>query len=128
MDHEKQRLLDDVILFGVEGLDLTEAQHADIISKYGAVGRWLDAEDSYLRVYLPTIFAQGSMAIGTACRPIGRDEIDIDLVCQLILPPEITQAVAKQLVGARLKENATYAEMLVEKNGCWRLVYAGQVL
>lgn len=126
MDHDKQQLLDDLIRFGVESLDLTEAQHAELINEYGAVGRWLDADDSFLRVYLPTIFAQGSAAIGTTCRPIGRDEVDIDLVCQMVLPAEITQAVAKALVGKRLKENATYADMLVEKNRCWRLVYAGQ--
>ena len=41
-------------------------------------------------------------------------------------PSDITQAVAKELVGGRLKENATYADMLAEKNRCWRLVYAGQ--
>lgn len=126
MDHDKQRLLDDLIRFGVESLDLTEAQHADMISKYGAVGRWLDADDSFLRIYSPTIFAQGSAALGTTCRAVGRDEVDIDLVCQMLLPTEISQAAAKALVGKRLRENATYADMLVEKNRCWRLVYAGQ--
>ena len=126
MDHEKQRLLDDLFLFGVESLDLTESQHADAVRKYSAVGQWLDAPDSALQVYSPTIFPQGSIAIGTACKPVGRDEMDIDLVCEMILPPEINQSQAKQLVGARLKENATYAEMVNEKNRCWRLIYAGQ--
>ena len=90
------------------------------------VGQWLDAPDSALQVYSPTIFPQGSIAIGTTCKPVGRDEMDIDLVCEMILPPEINQSQAKQLVGERLKENATYAEMVNEKNRCWRLIYAGQ--
>ena len=126
MDREKQRLLDEVLLMGAECLDLTESEHADAVGKYGAVGRWLDAWDSALRVYRPVVFVQGSVAIGTASKAVGREERDIDLVCRMHLPYEISQARAKQMVGERLRQNRNYAEILEEKNRCWRLNYAGQ--
>ena len=111
---------------GAECLDLTESEHADAVGKYEAVGRWLDAWDSALRVYRPVVFVQGSVAIGTASKAVGREERDIDLVCRMHLPHEISQARAKQMVGERLRQNGNYAEILEEKNRCWRLNYAGQ--
>ena len=127
MDRAKQRLLDELLLMGAECLDLTESEHADAVGKYGAVGRWLDARESALRIYRPVVFVQGSVAIGTASKAVGREERDIDLVCRMHLPHEISQARAKQMVGERLRQNGTYAEILEEKNRCWRLNYAGQL-
>ena len=126
MDTKKQQLLDELLLISAECLDLTEWEHSDAVNKYGAVGRWLDAPDSALRVYRPVVFVQGSMAIGTATKALGREERDIDLVCRMRLPPGISQARVKQLVGERLRQNRHYAEILEEKNRCWRLKYAGQ--
>ena len=126
MDREKLRLLDELLLMGAECLDLTESEHTDAVAKYGAVGRWLDAWDSPLKVYQPVVFVQGSVATGTASKAVGREERDIDLVCRMNLPLEISQARAKDMVGQRLRENRTYAEILEEKNRCWRLNYAGQ--
>ena len=126
MEFEKQRLLDEILGFGIESLSLTEAQHEDVIAKYSAMGRLLNAPDSVLQPYSPTIFPQGSFALGTTTKPAGQDEFDLDLVCEMALPSHITQAKAKQLVGDRLRKNTTYAEMLQEKNRCWRLIYAGQ--
>ena len=126
MDQQKQRQLDELLLLGLESLDLTEAQFYDAIAKYEAVGRCLAAPGSVLAAYSPTIYAQGSMAIGTTNKAVGRDERDIDLVCEMSLPKTMSQAEAKRLLGQCLKENATYATMLKEKNRCWRLVYAGE--
>lgn len=126
MDRAKQRLLDELLLMGAEFLDLTESEHADAVDKYGAVGRWLDARDSALRAYRPVVFVQGSVAIGTASKAVGREERDIDLVCRMLLPPDVSQARAKQMVGERLRQNGNYAEILEEKNRCWRLNYAGR--
>ena len=64
--------------------------------------------------------------IGTTNKPVGRDERDIDLVCEMNLPATISQAEAKRLLGQCLMENTTYAKMLQEKNRCWRLIYAGE--
>ena len=125
MDRSKLQQLDQLLLHGLESLCLTETQHQDAVSKFEAVGRWLNVPGSILAPYSPTVFAHGSMAIGTTNKPVGRDERDIDLVCEMLLPDWISQADGKSLLGRRIKEHATYAEMLEEKNRCWRLIYAG---
>ena len=126
MDQQRQQQLDELLLHGLESLDLTEAQFNDAVAKYETVGRWLAAPGSVLAPYSPTIYAQGSMAIGTTNKPVGRDERDIDLVCEMRLPATMSQAETKRLLGQCLMESATYARMLEEKNRCWRLVYAGE--
>jgi len=126
VNQQKQQQLDELLLHGLESLDLTQAQFNDAIAKYEAVGRCLAAPGSVLAPYSPTIYAQGSMAIGTTNKAVGRDERDIDLVCEMVLPVTISQAEAKRLLGQCLMENAIYATMLKEKNRCWRLVYAGE--
>jgi hypothetical protein len=126
VDHERLKQLDELLKLGLESLDLSEAQHNDAVAKYQAVGQWLDADDSLLASYDPTIYAQGSMATGTTNKIIGQDERDIDLVCEMRLPESVMQAEAKRLLGQRLKESKVYSTMLEEKNRCWRLVYAGE--
>ena len=66
------------------------------------------------------------MAIGTTNKPVGQDERDIDLVCEMALPAHINQSQVKKMLGDRLRENETYAAILKEKNRCWRLSYSGQ--
>ena len=66
------------------------------------------------------------MAIGTATKPVGRDEFDLDLMCQLLIQSGANPAEVKRIVGQRLRDHDTYRKMLREKNRCWRLVYAGE--
>lgn len=101
----------------------TQAERAQ--ASYEAVGQWLaDARDSHLGS--SAIYLQGSTALGTVVKPIGRNEHDVDLVCHI---PELSRrlppALCKQLVGDRLKENERYRAILDEKPRCWRLNYAG---
>lgn len=105
-------------------IDLTESQYETAKDRYEAVSTWLAEDESpFLRV--ASIYAQGSIAVGTANKPIGRDEFDVDLVCHL---PSVgagsDPAAVKALIGNRLKAHATYASMLEEKQRCWRLCYA----
>jgi hypothetical protein len=70
---------------------------------------------------------QGSTALGTTVKPVGRNEYDVDLVCHIPgagrwLPP----ALCKKLVGDRLKANQRYSALLEEKPRCWRLNYANE--
>ncbi len=109
-----------------DGLDLTASQYDAAVKGYTSVGEWLGKPDSNLAKYKPVVYPQGSIALGTSVRPLGQEEFDIDAVCQLTLPDCITQKEAKELVGARLRQNATYNKMLKEKNRCWRLQYAGE--
>lgn len=108
-----------------EELDITEAEYEQAKQHYEAVGGWLDEEDSCLHRYRPRIYAQGSIALGTVVKPIGKDEFDIDLVCELAMasdqhPP----GSVYQMVGKRLRENKRYEGKVTPKNRCWRLDYA----
>jgi hypothetical protein len=60
-------------------LELTDAQYALAKKRYEGVGEWLaNAEDPLLRSL--SIYLQGSTALGTTVKPIGRNEHDVDLV------------------------------------------------
>lgn len=125
MDKARQALLSDLLYAGARELDLTPTQHARAVEHYEAVGSYLD--EGPLMVYSPLIFTQGSIAIGTATKPIGKEEYDIDLMCKLRTGSQnLSPAELKLLVGNRLKEHTTYKNMLTEKNRCWRLSYAGE--
>jgi hypothetical protein len=124
-DTERLAELDRILTAAAVSLDLSPSKHQDAVSKYTAVGNFLAEEDSVLAPFNPVIYAQWSLALGTAVKPLQRAEFDIDLVCLLELPNSVSQAQAKTLVGQRLREHKVYADMLEEKNRCWRLNYAG---
>ena len=125
LDRDRIDYLDRIFLNAADSLDLTKTQHDSAVEKYGAVGTWLD-EDPYLKRFSPKIFPQGSFALGTCVKPLGRQEFDVDTTCVLQIPNSITPAALKKLVGDRLKQHGTYSGMLEEKNRCWRLNYAGE--
>lgn len=65
------------------------------------------------------------MNLGTVIKPIDdRDDYDMDLVCLLKNGQYLSLKDIKNLVGDRLKENATYLQKL-EKEGkrCWTMQY-----
>ena len=123
---DRTKTLNQLLLQGTESLDISESQHQKAVSHYTAIGKWLSKEYTLLYPYGMQIFAQGSFALGTAVKPLGGDEFDIDLVALGNFPDEMPPSMVKYLVGRRLEENTTYANMLEEKNRCWRLNYAGQ--
>ena len=103
--------------------------YAEAKKRYNAVGAWLEADDSELAPYSPIISPQGSFAFGTAVRPVGSDEYDVDAVCQLELSPsQVTQRQLKALVGDRLKHpQSRYKNMIEPIDGgrrCWTIRYA----
>ena len=108
-------------------LQITERQYASAEEKYKAVGKWLSASDSQLRIYEPIIFSQGSFRIGTTVKPLARDEYDIDLVCQLQKDVEITDPMELlENVYQRIKSKAIYKPPISEKkNRCIRINYKG---
>jgi len=117
----------DAILMGIsEALDISEDRYEDAVSKYEAVGKWLDANDSPLHIYKPDIYAQGSFRLGTVVKPLsGSDEYDIDLVCHLEIDKDnISQEDLSNMVGDRLKANKEYKRMLEPGRRCWTLNYA----
>jgi len=108
-----------------QDLDLTAEQVKRAKSAYEAVAKWLAGSFHPLLSDID-VYPQGSTALGTATRPLGRDEFDVDLIC-LVLKGHAHMAPedVKKIIGDRLRENQTYAKMLVEKKRCWRLDYAG---
>lgn len=122
----KRRMLGVVLDELFAQIDLTDSQYETAKARYEAVSAWLaEGESSFLQD--AAIYAQGSIAVGTANKPIGRAEFDVDLVCHL---PSVgatsSPAAVKALIGDRLKGHATYASMLEEKQRCWRLCYANE--
>ncbi len=126
MDNARRDALSRLLVAGAKELDLTPSQHARAVKHYEAVGEYLGKRESPIAQFSPLVFAQGSMVIGTATKPVGRDEFDLDLMCRLLIQSQNDPAVVKQLVGKRLRSHKTYRKMLREKNRCWRLVYTGE--
>lgn len=107
-------------------LDITETQRQTAQSRYEAVGNWI-ADGAAPKLESAAISPQGSIALGTATKPVGKNEFDVDLICHLAHVTRATPPWAiKHLVGERLQQNTRYAEMLEEKQRCWRLNYAGE--
>ncbi len=110
-----------------ESLDISEAQYEAAVKHYGAVGEWLNRDDSPIANHRPKIFPQGSFRLGTVIKPINdTEEYDIDLVCEMesLSKEQITQKQLRDSVGDRLKDNELYRKMLVEGNRCWTLQYS----
>ena len=109
----------------VNEISIPMSKYEEAESHYMTVGEWLASEDSELAKYEPSIYAQGSFALGTAIKPINKEEYDVDAVCKLNIPiTAITQANLKKIVGDRLKKNNKYKSMLEEKKRCWTLKYS----
>lgn len=109
-----------------QALELTDTQEKLAEGHYTAVGEWLaGSDDPVLRG--AAIYVQGSTALGTTVRPLGRDEHDVDLVCFVPeLAPSMPPAFLKARIGDRLRQNGHYKPMLEEKPRCWRLNHAGE--
>lgn len=109
-----------------EQFELTATQSEQAETRYNSVSAWL-AGSSHPALAGVSIYVQGSTAIGTTVKPIGRNEHDVDLIARLqdaarAYPP----ALVKKLIGDRLKEHSVYDRLLEEKCRCWRLDYANE--
>jgi len=122
----RQSQLTGILELICQQLELTETQRQSAENRYMAIGRWL-AEDNSPALKTATIYPQGSVALQTTVRPWQQQEFDLDLVCHVMGASALTSPTAlKQLVGDRLKANATYEQLLEEKPRCWRIIYADE--
>lgn len=122
----RQSQLTGILELICQQLELTETQRRLAEERYMAIGRWL-AQDHGPALQTATIYPQGSIALQTTVRPWRQQEFDLDLVCHVMAAGRLTSPTAlKQLVGDRLKANATYEKLLEEKPRCWRLSYADE--
>ena len=107
-------------------LELTESQYELARGRYEGVGRWL-AESDHPALHDLQIYVQGSTAIGTTVKPIGRSEHDVDLIAHMKDPARAyAPAAVKKLIGDRLKEHGKYRPLVEEMCRCWRLDYANE--
>jgi hypothetical protein len=106
-----------------QGLELSDSQFELAKSRYEAVGRWLAGAEEKL-IHTVLIYPQGSTAIGTTVKPVGRIEHDVDLVSHVVEPDQlISPAALKFAIGNRLRSNGLYAPILEEMGRSWRINY-----
>jgi len=122
--HTRQQAFD-LLEKACQEFEPTDAQFEMAGNRYEAAGEWLsNATDR--RLAGAQIYPQGSHSHGTAIKPIGRLEHDVDLICFAPnFPPYEKPSILKQIVGARLRENGNYRPLVEEKLRCWRMNYAG---
>lgn len=108
-----------------ESLQLEPTQYDRMHESYDAVCRWLSAREGGMGSFSPTMYAQGSAAIGTTIKPKREDEFDLDFVFQ-VAGFNGTAMELYQAVFNRLKANGTYAPKLKPMRRCVRIEYAGQ--
>jgi len=120
--------LDDLLARVCFELQLSPTRYKEAVERYEAVCCWLEAEGSPVASYIPTIYPQGSMRIGTTVKPLGREEHDLDFVCEFQVDASTIEAPIEllQRVAERLNEHKVYSELLEVKNRCVRLNYANE--
>src|ERR1700726_1090904 len=119
-------MLDELLDYSCSELQLSPTNHGKADTRYHAVSEWLSAAESPLYNYDPVIYPQGSFRIGTTVYPIGRNEHDLDFVCEMNVDWSRTSAVsALEAVEQRLRAHGTYAPMVERMKRCIRLSYAG---
>src|ERR1051325_11122369 len=77
-----QTALDELLALICEELQISESKFKLAEQRYHAIADWLDADDSPLRRFSPTIYPQGSVATGTTIPPFAHLEYDLDMVCE----------------------------------------------
>ena len=127
--HINRKRLNLILRDLADELDVPPSKYREAKDHYEAVCAWLDAADSELSCYQLSIYPQGSFALGTAVKPLGGEEYDVDTVCLLQLTTDqVTQKQLKDLVGNRLKHpQSRYKDMIEPRNGgrrCWTIRYA----
>lgn len=123
---DKTSQLDDLLKLICEDLQLPSSRYDGAVNCYQAVSNWLEADGSSVAVFNPTIYPQGSMKIGTTVKPFGRDEYDLDFVCEFQFRADHLQSPLQllKLLESRLREHQIYRAILEVKNRCIRLNYA----
>ncbi len=104
-------------------LQISGTQYREAEQKYSKIQKQLHAQNSPFACYNLEIFPQGSFAIGTTVKPLGRDEYDVDLVCLLnncttieIPPIQLLTDLRNFLIPLYGKENIELKKRCVSIN------------
>ena len=119
--------LDDLLDAICEKLQLSPTEYQLAEQRYEGIGTYLDRH-KLLSPFRPRVYPQGSVVLGTTVRPKGRQEHDIDLVCELqIEPSAVPNPVAVlDLVQQSIQESEVYRRLTERKNRCICLNYVGK--
>lgn len=115
-----------------ELLDISESHHDLAVTRYRAIGNWLDREKNVASSE-PQIYPQGSFLLGTVTRSISaEDDYDLDFVVELKHPDiYLTPWRLKNSVGEGIKSyvdnNSNMVSLQKEGRRCWTLDYMGSV-
>lgn len=124
------KLAEDYIEALAKELDINDNRYEQAQNRYHSLGKWLDRDASLVRNFSPSVYAQGSFALGTVIKPYtDNEEYDIDVACELkrLSKSEVTQEELKNLLGEEIESYRRAHSMkkeLVEKRRCWELGYA----
>jgi hypothetical protein len=111
----------------IADVELTPTQYEEAKTSYESVAEVLQKPGSPIRSYIPAIFPQGSMRMGTTIRPIWLDAFDLDMVCRLSFSGRHhTPNAVFEWIWEALGQDATYREMRQRRNRCIRLIYKGR--
>lgn len=109
-------------------VQLSKTEHKKAQEHYKAIADWLlDPSSPLFRLY-PSIYAQGSMAIGTEVKPLRNSKVDLDQVCACDCEslPDSSPRQIYDLVLNRLLQSGVYASRITQLPKCIRISYAHQ--
>ncbi len=114
----------------VSELAVDERRYEQAEASYKSVGNWLNRDESTIARFDPSVYVQGSFAMGTVIKPLNPDEeYDIDAVCELTAldKDDVTQATLKEMVRVELelyRRSKNMVKPLEESRRCWTQAYA----
>lgn len=109
----------------IDSLSIPPGIYDKAVERYKSVTAFLEKPGTRVAAWNPSQFVQGSAALGLAIRPLGKDDFDFDVSCEVTPPAHLTSNQVRKEVEARLREDANYARMLnTSKMRCLRLDYA----
>jgi len=118
--------LDAVLLEVCDEVQLTPTRYELAVDRYGTVNEILEKPGSPFQFLRPRIFPQGSMALGTTCKPVVGPH-DLDFVLQIDAPQWSWHPLAGlSALYEFLASNETYRKMISLKNRVVRLTYADE--
>ena len=121
MAYTKQQI-NDLFSRVLQDLDISSEMFNKARTEYEALGAWIDKES---KEYEVSIYPQGSFALGTVIKPIsGKDDYDLDLVCELAEQYELTaRQLKKDIVRQWLVDYRRITGEIIEKRKCWHVEY-----
>ncbi|MFW5700492.1 MAG: nucleotidyltransferase [Cyclobacteriaceae bacterium] len=118
--------IDDLLDKMAEEIQLDKTRYDRMVQSYEAVKIWIESDEKFFKPYLYEVYPHGSVRIKTTVKPLDKDEFDLDIAIHLKADfrNHTPQRIYEEL-KRRLEETERYKRILIPKNRCLRLDYAG---